>query len=100
MEKEVTSHPGKKGQQIGDKDSFRWQIDKKDKMWKRSYQSPWHTGNGTAEQSMETQTTAAVVYNRRKLICPLRGRKSMFSDIHILKRKENFISVETSSSCF
>ena len=54
MEKEVTSHPGKKGQQIGDKDSFRWQIDKKDKMWKRSYQSPWHTGNGTAEQSMET----------------------------------------------
>ena len=45
-------------------------VSKKKKIRERekSCQSPHRgRGNGTAEQSMETETTAAVVYNRKKI---------------------------------
>ena len=58
-EKEVTSHPGTYDKKTWDmryrKKYRRKEIYEKKTRWrKRSYQSPWHTGNGTAEQSMET----------------------------------------------
>ena len=51
-------------------------VSKKKKIRERekSCQSPHRgRGNGTAEQSMETETTAAVVYNGKKVNFPLRS---------------------------
>ena len=53
-----------------------WGVSKKKKIRQRekSCQSPHGgRGNGTAEQSMETETTAAVVYNGKKVNFPLRS---------------------------
>ena len=47
---------------------------KKIRQREKSCQSPHGgRGNGTAEQSMETETTAAVVYNGKKVNFPLRS---------------------------
>ena len=47
---------------------------KKIRQREKSCQSPHGgRGNGTAEQSMETETTAAVVYNRKKVNFLLRS---------------------------